>query len=198
MKIPKFESLIIFIFLACVALWGMSKCSDRKSGDLSKRLKPDDTEEEVEERPAARRDTTRRSASTPDPAPLPTPAPPAATPLAPKPGSNNSSSAIAPKPAASAPKPAAETPTASKLYVTIDGLKLRKQPGLKSDVITELSLYEQVTFLNQKSTEPVEISIGYEKVTDYWVKVRTQSGKEGWAFGAGLHYYKMKRKGTIE
>ena len=196
MKIPKFESLIIFIFLACVALWGMSKCSGRKS-DLSKRLKPDDTEEEAEERPAARRDTTRRSATTPDPAPLPTPAPPAATPVAPKPGSSSASAAAA-KPAASTPKPAAETPTAPKLYVTIDGLKLRKQPGLKSDVITELSLYEQVTFLNQKSTEPVEISIGYEKVTDYWVKVRTQSGKEGWAFGAGLHYYKMKRKGTIE
>jgi hypothetical protein len=32
-----------------------------------------------------------------------------------------------------------------------------------------------------------------EKVTDYWVKVRTASGKTGWVFGAGLHYYKMKR-----
>ena len=79
------------------------------------------------------------------------------------------------------------------LFVTIDGLKLRKEPGLKGESIEQLKLNEQVTFLNQKTDWSQEINMGEEKVTDYWVKVRTASGKTGWVFGAGLHYYKMKR-----
>jgi len=75
---------------------------------------------------------------------------------------------------------------------------MRKQPGLKGELVAQLDLYEQVYFLNQKSEKTEEISLGYEKVTDHWVKVRTKSGREGWVFGAGVHYYKMKRKGVME
>jgi hypothetical protein len=59
-------------------------------------------------------------------------------------------------------------------------------------------LYEQVYFLNQKTEWTQEISLGKENVTDHWVKVKTKSGKIGWVFGAGVHYYKMKRKGVLE
>jgi hypothetical protein len=75
---------------------------------------------------------------------------------------------------------------------------VRKEPGLKGESVAELKLYEPVTFLNKKTEWTQEISLGYEKVTDHWVKVRTQSGKEGWVFGAGVHYYKMKRQGVLE
>lgn len=75
---------------------------------------------------------------------------------------------------------------------------MRKEPGLKGETVAELRLYEPVTFLNQKTDWTQEISLGYEKVTDHWVKIRTQSGFEGWVFGAGVHYYKMKRQGVIE
>jgi cell division septation protein DedD len=101
------------------------------------------------------------------------------------------------KPAASAAKPASTEKT-SILYVTIDGLKIRKKPALNSPVVAKLELYEQVTFLNQKSEKPQEINLGEETVTDYWVKVRNADGKEGWVFGAGVHYYKMRRKGTAD
>ena len=94
---------------------------------------------------------------------------------------------------ATAPKTGGAT-----LYVTIEGLKMRKEPGLKSESVAKLALYEPVTFLNQKTEWTQEISLGYEKATDHWVKVRNKAGKEGWVFGAGVHYYKMKRKGVLE
>lgn len=70
---------------------------------------------------------------------------------------------------------------------------MRKFPDLKSAVVTQLKLYEPVYFLNKKSEKPQQITFGKEKITDYWVKIRTKSGKEGWVFGAGVHYYKVKR-----
>jgi uncharacterized protein YgiM (DUF1202 family) len=84
------------------------------------------------------------------------------------------------------------------LFVTIDGLKMRKEPGLKSETVAKLDLHEQVTFLNQRTEWSQEISLGYEKVTDHWVKVRSKAGKEGWVFGAGVNYYKGKRKGVMD
>ena len=84
------------------------------------------------------------------------------------------------------------------LYVTIDGLKLRKEPGLKADLVAKLELYEPVYYLGEKTDYTQEINLGYDTVTDYWVKVKTKSGKVGWVFGAGVHYYKQKRKGVME
>ena len=106
------------------------------------------------------------------------------------------------RPSLSNQQPTATNPPAniksSTLYVTIDGLNVRKEPGLKGETIAKLALYEPVTFLNKKTEWTQEISLGYEKVTDHWVKIRTQSGKEGWVFGAGVHYYKMKRQGVMK
>ncbi|MCC6461250.1 MAG: SH3 domain-containing protein [Saprospiraceae bacterium] len=102
------------------------------------------------------------------------------------------------QPAAQPAAGTAAAPKYSTLFVTIDGLKMRKEPSLKGSLVAKLDLYEQVYFLNKKSEKQEEISLGYEKVTDYWVKVRTKEGKEGWVFGAGVHYYKMKRKGVLE
>ncbi|MCB9333816.1 MAG: SH3 domain-containing protein, partial [Lewinellaceae bacterium] len=82
--------------------------------------------------------------------------------------------------------------------VTINGLKMRKEPNLKSGVVTRLKLDEEVFFLNEKSEKRDTINLGYETVAEYWVKVRTKSGKDGWVFGAGVHYFKMKRKGVME
>lgn len=86
----------------------------------------------------------------------------------------------------------------SKLYITIDGLNLRSEPGLKSTVLAKLPLFDEVYFLNQVSDSTSELSIGYEKVREPWVKVRTKKGQEGWVFGAGVNYYKKKREGTLE
>ena len=215
MKLPRIESLIILVFFGCVVLWGISKCSSRRS-DLVRRVR-EATDEEINDRPV-RRDTIRIPAnnaeSVPTPATNPAPVQHTATaPALPTPAATTPATTAVPgtRPArptlnnqspssAQAPATSGTTATATKyssLYVTIDGLKLRKQPGLKGEVVATLELYEEVYFLNKKSEKTEEISLGLEKVTDHWVKIRTKAGKEGWVFGAGVHYYKMKRKGVM-
>lgn len=215
MKLPKTDSLILFAFLICVLLWAVSKCSDKRS-DLLSRDRADRVEE-AEDRPKRNdsislRPTPAQNAPTPTPTTAPqinggaTPesAPagklvrPTVTPVSPAPVSVKTPQQSSPtktEAKKNETKPSSDNAT---LFVTIDGLKLRKTPSLKGDVITTLELYEAVTFLGKKSEKQEEISLGYEKVTDYWVKVRSKSGKEGWVFGAGVHYYKMKRKGVME
>lgn len=210
MRIPRLESLIILIFFGCVALWGISKCSSKRS-EIGTRLRDLDENIDAEDRPR-RRDTVfvpqnpapvqQTTTTTTAPAPGPNAVAPT-QPGAQRPVVTRSPSA-APTTAPTSTSPMATQPAQpsgqkySTLYVTIDGLKLRKEPSLKSDVVAKLELYEPVYFLNQKTEKVEEINLGYEKVTDHWVKVRTKAGKEGWVFGAGVHYYKMKRKGVME
>ena len=207
MKLPKSESLIILVFIGCVALWGISKCSAVRS-DAVRRVR-DLTDNDAEDRPI-RRDTVVLqptasapvSTERPGPPPVsPTAAPPTGnTPAAPtaRPGKTPVATSTPPASTSSAPAANSDAPKYATLYVTIDGLKLRKEPNLKGAVVATLELYEPVSFLNKKSEKTEEISLGYEKVTDHWVKVRTKAGKDGWVFGAGVHYYKMKRKGVLE
>jgi hypothetical protein len=206
MKLPKAESLILLAFLVCMALWAMSKCSARRADTVRQVRDLEDTD--PEERPA-RRDTIAVQAAPQKPAAqvpendpeVPVTQPPQTTIPAPKPGAapkrptlTNELNKTAPKPSGSA----SSSTSGSTLFVTIDGLKVRKEPGLKGATLAELRLYEPVTFLNKKTDWTQEISLGYEKVTDHWVKIRTSTGKEGWVFGAGLHFYKMKRPGVME
>jgi Bacterial SH3 domain len=215
-KLPKLETLILGVFLACILLWASSKCMSKNS--LARRPYTDvrDERDEPEERPV-RRDTVfvpQPSAAPsnvmpqigqPAPAPTTYTTPPTTPPTA-APGKTP----VATTPVGTTPTPVGTTPaktpatTAAKptssektsiLYVTIDGLKMRKKPLLNSPVVAKLELYEAVTFLNQKSEKQQEINLGEETVTDYWVKIRNSDGKEGWVFGAGVHYYKMRRDG---
>jgi len=205
MKLPKAETLIIFVFFGCVALWAMSKCSAKRS-DLVRRIE-ENGEKETDERPV-RRDTVVVQQPAPQPvqqqpvntqSPSPVPPPPATTTTpANTPGAKPVRPSLSGQPAPTSSQPTGSTSSGSTLYVTIDGLKVRKEPGLKGETVAKLDLYEPVTFLNKKTEWTQEISLGYEKVTDHWVKIRTRSGKEGWVFGAGVHYYKMKRQGVME
>lgn len=208
MKLPKSESLILVAFLICMALWAMSKCSEKRA--VAVRNLPA-LEENSEEDPARTADQDAVPATPPalSNKPIPTEQ---ATPSTAPPISNAPPTALlTPKPGAAPkrptltnditpPPPAATNSSTSEttLYVTIEGLNVRKEPGLKGETLATLTLYEPVTFLNKKTDWSQEISLGYEKVTDHWVKIRTQSGKEGWVFGAGLHYYRMKRGGVME
>lgn len=204
MKLPKIETLVIIVFFGCVGLWAMSKCSSERT-DFKRRAQ----DNEEEEAPARRDTATRSPASTPQAAPpLPAEQQPQQPVNVQRPATATapvSTAAPARTPAvnpSSSPATATTSTTANSkyatLYVSIEGLKMRKEPGLKGETIAKLALYEPVTFLNQKTEWTQQISLGYEKVTDHWVKVRTKSGKEGWVFGAGVHYYKMKRQGVME
>lgn len=204
MKIPRVESVIVIVFFLCIALWAISKCSSRRDQSLrSERF----ASEEADERPQ-KRDTVYIPQPQAQPVPQPQEQPTVTTPAKGLPKLQNPTPAAEPTAAEPATRPvlsnepqAAPPPASAKystLFVTIDGLNMRKEPNRKSPVVARLKLDEQVFFLNKKSEQPEEINLGYEKVTDYWVNVRTKSGKEGWVFGAGVHYYKMKRKGVME
>ncbi|MBK8703339.1 MAG: SH3 domain-containing protein [Saprospiraceae bacterium] len=82
------------------------------------------------------------------------------------------------------------------MYVTIDGLNVRSTPGLKGQVLDRLALYDEVFFLNERTDSLYEFSIGKVKVKEAYVKIRTRKGRTGWVYGAGVHYYKMKREGA--
>lgn len=200
MKLPKAEILILLAFLVFMAFWAMSKCTERRADSVRRDRNVEDTDSE--ERPVKHDTVVVQSAPKApsnqiqeNPAVPPvTQSQPTAVP-APRPG------VVPRRPSLSTETPTVAPPpstSGSTLFVTIEGLKVRKEPGLKGETVAELKLYEPVTFLNKKTDWTQEISLGYEKVTDHWVKVRTQSGKEGWVFGAGVHYYKMKRQGVLE
>jgi hypothetical protein len=206
MRLPKLDTIIIGVFFIFIAFWMVSRCGNKRSDYLQRSARGDDQEE----RPA-RRDTV---VVPPKPltSVLPTTAPVTTAPVtqapvqqAPAPTTINTHPVNTPVQQQAAPAQqgiaqptTAQAPKYTTLFVTIDGLKMRKEPGLKGAAIVKLDLYEQVYFLNKRSEFTQEISLGKEKVTDHWVKVRTKEGKEGWVFGAGVNYYKEKRKGVLE
>ena len=86
----------------------------------------------------------------------------------------------------------------SRLYVTIDKLKLRKGPDLDSAVVQQLNLFDEVYFLNEVTDFKTTLNLGLEEAEEPWVKVKTKTGQSGWVFGAGVNYYKKKREGVLE
>ena len=97
------------------------------------------------------------------------------------------------------PKPSTNpAPNYSKLYITIDKLNVRRSPELNADVLTQLSLFDQVYFLEEVTDSLYEINLGYEVAKEPWIKIRTQKGIDGWVYGAGVNYYKKKRSGVME
>lgn len=204
MKLPKAETLILLAFLVCMTLWAVSKCSQRRADSVRRVREIEGADSE--ERPVKRDTVIVQSAPkkpveevVENPTVPPVSQPSQTAVLTPKPGAAPKRPVLSNEIAKPTPPASSGTNTASgsTLFVSIDGLKVRKEPGLKGEALAELKLYEPVTFLNKKTEWTQEISLGYEKVTDHWVKVCTQSGKEGWVFGAGVHYYKMKRQGVI-
>lgn len=83
------------------------------------------------------------------------------------------------------------------LYSTINGLNVRTGPSLKNRVITRLPLYEPVIFTGEVTDSLYTIDLGNISPTEPWVKIRTEDGKEGWVYGAGVSYYKFQLKGVI-
>lgn len=188
----KIETIVIGVFCFAFLVWAWSKCSDKKS-EMARR---NASEEEQDERPAAAkiRDTVVVQPVQVQPAPQPQPAPQQTVGghVVARPGSQTGA-ATTPQTASGASNPAA--PTVEKrtvLYSKIDGLKVRKEPGLKSGTVDKLKMHEEVYFLSQKTDWEEELSLaaGTPAVKDHWVKIRTKRGREGWVFGAGVHYYK--------
>jgi Bacterial SH3 domain len=85
----------------------------------------------------------------------------------------------------------------ARLYVSISGLKVRSEPNLTAKVVQKLALFDEVSYQNEVTKYTQPLSLGKEMANEPWVKVRTKKGKTGWVYGAGVSYYKIKRKGVM-
>ncbi|MEM0992688.1 MAG: SH3 domain-containing protein [Bacteroidota bacterium] len=84
----------------------------------------------------------------------------------------------------------AGNPNPMKLYVTIDGINMRKDPNIVSRILKKLSLFEEVYYENETTSKKKEINWGDGIITNEpWVKIKTQDGTLGWVYGAGVHFY---------
>ncbi|MGH1338902.1 MAG: SH3 domain-containing protein [Aureispira sp.] len=82
------------------------------------------------------------------------------------------------------------------LYVLADSLRLRHAPELAGKVLTYLRYGEAVTDLGE-ATALQKLRVSADEVrTAPWVKVRTKTGKIGWAFGAYMQFYPVPRPTT--
>ncbi len=170
--LSKFEYIIIGIFAIIFLMWAISKCSSHK--------------EQAQDEAAieAKEDSLANAAKQPA-ANMPTPA------------VADTTKAAASQTAAAQPAPSQET-QGSRLYVTIDKLKLRKTPGLKGELLGELKLFDEVYYQDEVTDSTYEVNLGKEMADEPYVKVKTKRGTVGWVYGAGVHYVKKKRSGVLE
>ena len=170
--LPKFEVLIIFVFFISFILWAMSKCNK--------------TQEELQDNsPQTTSTTDEPESSIPD----------SLTANLPENNPQNSTAEVQTPPPAEVVQ---VTTTLPRLYVTIEGLKMRTEPSLNSEVILKLNLFDEVGYLGERTDSTTQVNLGYELVDEYWYKVQHERGKSGWVFGAGVHFHKEKRGGVIE
>lgn len=170
--LPKIEVLIILVFFASFMAWAISKC------DATKKSFQD---EPVEETASNGDDTpTIDTVNTTSTDPFPSGEAPQLSTNTPTLGQPTVS----------------QQPSYSKLYITIDGLKMRKGPSLDSAVVLQMKLFEKVDFLNEFTDSTYQINLGYEMADEPWFKIQHR-GKVGWVYGAGVNFYKKKREGAF-
>ena len=183
--LPGVEIMFILVLFGSFLVWAVSKCNMTKE-----MLGNEDTPTEVvtvEQIPPATPDNTNAA-----------PASPAAT-IAQQPITNNPAVPNSTIPVAQTPPPTQVIPQAApqtvytRLYVTMDSLKMRTGPSLDSTIVARLPLFEEVIYLNEVTAFSQKINLGPEIADEPWVKVRNRTGQIGWIYGAGVHYYKKRR-----
>ena len=199
--LSKVEYIVIGLLALVFLIWTASKCNAHKE-----QAKTDDAIESREDS-LAKAANQKLTATTP---PI--------TQQAPQPVATTSSSPDTYQPITGGPAttttPAAGTQAAktaapaeatsskesnfSKLYVTIDKLKVRKTPGLKGQLLGELKLFDEVYYMNEVTDSTFVVNLGTEKADEPYVKIKTKRGTVGWVYGAGVHYVKKKRSGVLE
>ncbi len=63
---------------------------------------------------------------------------------------------------------------------------MRAEPFRGADVVQTLSLYDHVEFLGDYTVEPITVTLRGEDVSAPYLRVRADSGQEGWIFGGLL------------
>jgi hypothetical protein len=81
------------------------------------------------------------------------------------------------------------------LYIVIDSLKLRSRPQLDSSFIRYLAYDEIVYDMGEQTQYMQTIRYSMDEVrTEPWIKVRSKQDEIGWVFGAGVSFYRKKRR----
>jgi hypothetical protein len=202
--LSKVEYIVIGVLALIFLIWTASKCNAHKEGAQDA------------EAMEAREDSLAQAAKQPTTAtPPPIAQQPAAQPAAPASspdtyqpidGSAPATNTSATTPAAAGTKPTATQQATtqnadagrSKLYVTIDKLKVRKTPGLKGELLGELKLFDEVYYMDEVTDSTFVVNLGTEKADEPYVKIKTKRGTVGWVYGAGVHYAKKKRSGVLQ
>lgn len=166
--LPKIEVLILAIFFFSFVVWMVPKCAATKA-----EYQEAEAVEAAEDALLQEDSTGQADSANVIPAPASTSIPTPVQRRRPIPG-----------------RPQIEQVT--PLYVTLENLNMRTEPRVGAKILDRLSLYEEVVFLNEVTDSTEEINLGKIVANEPWVKVRNKKGQEGWVYGAGVHYYKIK------
>jgi len=176
--LPRIEVIIVLVFFLSFIMWAMSQCSAKKLSYTDETEEP--TEGTTENSPVGSiisELTESNSSSRPT-----SEANRQAT------SANGQNTGTPPRPVAT---PRVETVYATKLYVTIDGLKFRTGPSMDSTILLILPLDQELEFMNEVTDSTQVISLGNGVMAnERWIKVRHWKGHEGWVYGAGVNYFK--------
>lgn len=207
------ETAIIFVFLICLGLWGMSRCKKKKE-EAAIQTATEVTAAPLDTAllsPAAAKVKMRSTPPPPtnpqlQPLPpqyqqtqVPLPTVPTNTPPngVPQSYSTTTSPATTRVPTVT-PKSVPQTtttppPSNTMLYVLINGLNIRAKADLKAKIKGKLKLNEQVYFLEEatEQAQTVRLANG-TSVTKPWFKIQTKRGTVGWVHGSGVDFYKRK------
>ncbi len=203
--LSKVEYIVIGLLALVFLIWTASKCNAHKEQaqtDDAIESKEDSLAKAANQKPTATLPPTTQQA--PQPAAATSSSPDTYQPITPGTGGGTTTSA-APAAGTQTTKTTATAETAtsketglSKLYVTIDKLKVRKTPGLKGQLLGELKLFDEVYYMNEVTDSTFVVNLGTEKADEPYVKIKTKRGTVGWVYGAGVHYVKKKRSGVLE
>lgn len=182
--LSRFEFIILVLFVGSLMVWIISEC---RSTQLEYEL--EQLEQQIQE--------SRQKVTQDEPPETPAIEAPVSKPVTlSEPAKTNVIASDLPGPPASATPatvtPPTQGPVMSKLYVTIDQLKLRTKPDLTSQVMRQLSLFDEVYFMNSVSENVDTINLGNGIAAEPWIFVQTKDGMKGWVYGAGINYYKKK------
>jgi hypothetical protein len=189
------ESIIISAFFLFFIIWAARKCNDEahlrqaKDGKYREQQKKDSIAK-------AQRTMTSPTVTTTSPAPTPSTITTTTTTALPPTPQRNPQTATPPTPQ-SAPANNNGATNQQMLWVVIEGLNVREKPSLKAKSFGKLSLYDKVTFLGETTKETQKLSLGAVEADEPWVKIKTKKGTVGWVYGAGVSFYKNKKKGTF-
>jgi hypothetical protein len=190
------ETIIIGIFFLFFIIWAMRKCSD----ESRLRLAGDSKYQEQRIRDSiakVQRSVVVAPIPTPAPAPVTSNATNALPPMPTPQGQPQRTTTTIATPNPTTPNTATPQANAQQLWVIIDGLNVREHPELKAKSFGKLKLHDRVSFLGDVTKSTQKLSLGAEEADEPWVKIKTKRGTVGWVYGAGVSYYKTKRKGAF-